>query len=154
MRKAMDAITIIGWILALANLILVGVTIRSQWLSNSAILVASFEQQFGSEEMIESRRKTALTIRDELQSPENTRLLTGYWPVLSFYDGIGAMVRRKAINKTLVLDRFGWRVVRCYYALTKETNLLSRTRDAGEEPNLYEHFVWLGKEMEKRYEKG
>ena len=144
-------IGIVASVLAVANLIVLVGTIWFQWLSNSATLVASFEQQFRSDEMIQSRRKLALLMKEELEAPKDNRLLTGYWPVLSLYDGIGAMVRRKAIDERLVRNRFSWRIHRCYVALTKETNLLKKTQDASNDSRLYEEFEWLGKRIDKRH---
>ena len=140
-----------GLALAALNLWLVYKTIRSQWLSNSATLVAWFEQEFGSDKIIQSRNKLAVTIRQEIQLPKKDHVLTGYWPVLSLYDVLGAMIRRKAIDEELSWNRFGWRIVRCHLALVKRTDLLKKTREI-DESTLYEQFDWLGKRWIKRYE--
>jgi hypothetical protein len=149
--KIAFGIGIMGLALAAVNLWLVYRTILSQWLSNSATLVTSFEQQFGSQEIMKSRQKLAKIIQEERQSPHTGHVLAGYWPILSFFDGIGAMARRKAIDKELVFNRFAWRIVRCYYALTVETQLLQNTRNFTNEPRLYEQFEWLAQDMKKRY---
>jgi len=154
----MDSGLLAIWVQAIGTISTIGVgawsirwQVRRQWLAHSAALLMSLEEQFRSKELIEGRRALAHKIQVEIRKSSQGSALPGYWPALSFFDDLGAMVHRKAIDEELVWDRFNWRITRCYIALKGETNLLENTRTFYKEPFMYSRFEWLAERMLECY---
>lgn len=120
---------------------------------NSANLLLALESKFGEPGMILARKEFAIRINDHLHTTENA--LTGYHPVLAFYDMLASQVQRGVIDEKLIWHRFGWRIIRCWLAISinprhqhdqlpAEGSLLERMRSMENEPTIYDMFEWLG----------
>lgn len=120
---------------------------------NSSNLLLALESKFGEPGMILARREFAQLVKDHLTTAENA--ITGYLPVLSFYDMLAAQVNRGVLDEKLIWHRFGWRVIRCWLAIainpTHHQNILpapgsliDRHRILESEPTSYEMLEWLG----------
>ncbi len=137
--------------------------IRKQRQLNSANLLLSLEAKYGEPGMIQARRDFAELVRVNLDSTKNA--LTGFQPVISFFDMLGALVHRGVLDEMLIWHRFGWRVIRCWLAIAANPNqmseqfpspgsLIERMRTSENEPGIYTQFEWLGKrfvEMDCRF---
>lgn len=120
---------------------------------NSANLILALESKFGEPAMIRSRKEIAELVRVHLNTSQNA--LTGYHPIISFYDMLGALVHRGVLDETLIWHRFGWRVIRCWLAIASNPDqeeqklpslgsLIDRMRRVENEPLIYEQLEWLG----------
>jgi hypothetical protein len=126
---------------------------------NSANLLLSLEAKYGEPGMIRARKEFAEIVRVNLNSEKNA--LTGYQPVLSFFDMLGALVHRGVLDEQLIWHRFNWRVIRCWLAIATNVNLmqknqpaagslLERLRRTEREPHIYDQFEWLAKRFVQR----
>lgn len=120
---------------------------------NSANLLLALESKFGEPGMILARKEFAERIKSHLDSTENA--LTGYHPVLAFFDTLAAQVNRGVLDEKLIWYRFGWRVVRLWIgiamnprhdqdALPCPGSLIDRLRILEQEPTAYVMLEWLG----------
>jgi len=125
---------------------------------NSSNLLLALESKFGEPSMILARREFAERIKEHLTTAENA--LTGYHPVLAFYDMLAAQVNRGVLDETLIWHRFGWRVIRCWLAIAINPthhqeaipapgSLLDRLRILENEPTSYVMLQWLGNRFVK-----
>lgn len=126
---------------------------------NSSNLLLALESKFGEPGMILARREFAERIKNHLTTAENA--ITGFLPVLSFYDMLAAQVNRGVLDEKLIWHRFGWRVIRCWLAIAinpthhQDTlpapgSLIDRHRILESEPNSYEMLEWLGNRFVKK----
>ena len=120
---------------------------------NSANLLLALESKFGEPGMINARKEFAERIKSNLSTAENA--LTGYHPVLAFYDTLAAQVNRGVLDEKLIWHRFGWRVVRCWLGIAMNPShaentlpcpgsLIDRLRILENEPTSYVMLEWLG----------
>lgn len=123
--------------------------IRRQWLLNSANLVTSLVEKFGADDMLKQRYDLARLVDDHVRGL--TVDISGDVPLLSFFENIGHLVRRNALDKKMVFNKFTWWVVRYYWGLTEPTDLIAALRRQEHDPTLYEEFVWLGRELVEVY---
>lgn len=126
---------------------------------NSANLLLALETKFGEPGMILARKEFAERLKSHLGTTENA--LTGYHPVLAFYDTLAAQVNRGVLDEKLIWHRFGWRVVRSWLGIAINPNhhanklpspgsLIDRLRILESEPSSYEMFEWLGNRFVER----
>jgi len=126
---------------------------------NSANLLLALESKFGEPGMILARKEFAIRINEHLHSTENA--LSGYHPVLAFYDMLASQVNRGVLDEKLIWHRFGWRVIRCWLAISMNPrhqhhrlpapgSLMDRMRSMENEPTIYDMFEWLGNRFVKR----
>jgi hypothetical protein len=120
---------------------------------NSANLLLALESKFGEQGMIHARKEFAERIKLHLNTTDNA--LTGYHPVMAFYDMLAAQVNRGVLDEKLIWHRFGWRVVRAWLAvainpshhdltLPAPGSLMDRHRIMEKEPTSYVMLEWLG----------
>jgi hypothetical protein len=122
---------------------------RKQWLLHSAQLITELVAQFRSDELVGERRKLARLIAERVDG--KVVQLEGDYPVLGFFENIGLLARRDALDKEMVFNKFGWEVVRYHDALTHPTDLIAETRERHREPSLYEETEWLYRCMLRMY---
>jgi hypothetical protein len=121
---------------------------------NSANLLLAIEAKYGEPGMIVARKEFAEIVRANLHSEKNA--ITGFQPVLSFFDMMAALVHRGALDERLIWHRFHWRIIRGWLAIAANMevmsaqspapgSLLERMRRLEQEPRIYDQFEWLGK---------
>lgn len=131
---------------------------RKQRQLNSANLLLALESKFGEASMLTARRQFAELVKNNLHSIDNA--LTGYHPIVSFYDMLGSLVNRGVLDERLIWYRFGWRIIRGWLSIamhptqSSETlpapaSLIDRMRSAEQEPRIYEMFEWIGNRFVK-----
>ena len=155
-----------AWMSSLVATVGLGGIFYQSWKArqlNSANLLLALETKFGEPGMILARKEFAERIKAHLDSTENA--LTGYHPVLAFYDTLAAQVNRGVLDEKLIWHRFGWRVLRCWIGIAMNPrcegdklpcpgSLLDRHRILEQEPTSYNMLEWLGNrfvEKEIRY---
>ncbi len=130
--------SVAAWVSTFAAIIGLGGIFYQAWKArqlNSANLLLALESKFGEPGMILARKEFAERIKSHLDSTENA--LTGYHPVLAFFDTLAAQVNRGVLDEKLIWYRFGWRVVRCWIGI-------DRLRILEHEPTAYIMLEWLG----------
>lgn len=148
--------SVAAWASTFAAIIGLGGIFYQAWKArqlNSANLLLALESKFGEPGMILARKEFAERIKSHLDSTENA--LTGYHPVLAFYDTLAAQVNRGVLDEKLIWYRFGWRVVRCWIGIAMNPrhdqdtlpcpgSLIDRLRILEQEPTSYVMLEWLG----------
>lgn len=145
-----ETVTLVGTVITvIATLIGIWWQMRKQWLLHSASMVTSLSDRYDSADM-RVDRKTFNRMIVETRNGQPADFL-GYLPVLLFFEHIGHLVRRHALDKLMVWNRFGWEVL-CYYtALTRPSNKLEEIRKKETDESVYEEFEWLSKHMSALY---
>lgn len=129
-----------GALAAVATLIVAGVNffqLRHSRFTLGVDIILQLEAAFDSPEMGEARRQAAIA----LKADPNTADIE---PVLDFFETIGVLVRRHAIDKELAWNSFSYWVLR-YEALAREQ--IHARRKAETDDTYYEEFDFLVKEM-------
>lgn len=124
---------------------------RKQWLLHSANLVSELADQFTGDEWRVYRKHSAEALQRHRSGGSID--LSKDIPVLGFFENIGHLVRRKAIDKLMIWNKFGWYVTRYYLALTEDEDLIDDIRTKERDPTLWEELEWLNREMLKIYKK-
>jgi len=121
----------------------VGWQIKKQWLLHSATMVTDLVSQFNSESF-ERRRRRFIKLLLQHRQGEDVSLSGNYgFGVLGFFEHIGHLVRRGALDETMIWNKFGWEVV-CYYRiLTSGKNLITELREQQSNPAEYTELQWL-----------
>lgn len=121
--------------------------VRKQWLLHSASMVTALADRYDSADMRADRKRFGEMIVDFRAG--NSVDFLGYLPVLLFFEHLAHLVRRGAIDKLMVWNRFGWEVV-CYYtALKKPKDMLSEIRKQEHDQTIYEEFEWLARAVQE-----
>ncbi len=134
-----------------ASLIAVWLQARRQWLLNSANLVTSLVDRFSSSDW-ECRRVKFINLLS-LPGDDPKRTLFGNYGfgVLGFYEHIGHLVRRGAVDLFMIHNKFAWEIV-CYYQLMRSgADLLAEVRTRHKDNTQYMEFEWLNRAMAKKY---
>lgn len=66
-----------------------------------------------------------------------------------FFELLGSLTRRGALDEPLVWRVFGGWVTNYYYALRNPVDYLGRSREAFGDPSLFEDFEWLDERMRR-----
>jgi hypothetical protein len=123
--------------------------LRKTSLLHSAEMVTALAERFNSETMRHSRVHFAELLESHCRG--NSVWLSGDLPVLSFFEHVGHLVRRHALDEQMAWNRFSWLLARYYLALTVRGNLLADIRQKETEPELYIEFEWLCRWALQRY---
>ncbi len=119
--------------------------IKKQWLLHSATMVTALLGEFESEEFKRKRRQCSELAALHL-SGENASLIGNYgFGVLGFFEHVGHLVRRGALDTEMIWNRLGWEIVGYYEALTAQPSLIAQLRE--DHPSAYSEFEWLHRTM-------
>jgi len=103
------AITLLGIIAALTGIFW---QVRKQWLLHSATLITSMDERFTSSAWLYHRVncRRRLSAFNEGEGKEVLDLSDDF-PVLGFFENMAYLVRKGALHKEMVWNKFGWYVV-------------------------------------------
>jgi hypothetical protein len=141
---AQAGVTFIGIVVAVFGILW---QLRKQWLLHSANLIATLDERFHSPEF--RRLRVAGQSRLSSHVDNCARLdLSNDLPVLGFFENVAYLARRRALDKKMVWNKFGWYVVGYYLAITRwkdanQKNAIEQYREKEKDETLYEEFVWL-----------
>lgn len=107
----------------------------------SARALLELRDRFDGPKMRAARRALAHDLLDR----SITEVTTVDVPV--FFELIGALTHRGALDEPLVWSVFGGWVTNYYYALRHPTDYLGRSREAFGDPSLFSEFEWLNHRM-------
>lgn len=154
----LDAQTVAAWGAVLATiagvfaaLFAVWWQIRKQWLLNSANIITELADRYTSSDWRTYREHCANVLIAHRNGA--TVDLSRDFPVLGFFENIGHLVRRGALDKIMIWNKFGWYVVRYHLALTRGRSLIEENRRSEADPTLWEEFEWLNRQMVRIYKR-
>lgn len=136
--------------------ILVGVIgllyqLRREWLLHSAEMMANLVAQFNSEEF-QRRRKSLAAHLEPVTEGRPVSLTSDYGlGVLGFYENLGHLVRRRALDEMMVWTKFSWELVCYFQCITMDGNPLAVERRKNGDPTLYEEMEWLNARFARTY---
>lgn len=125
--------------------------IRKQWLLNSANVVSSFADRWGTDEWRKYRIYSAKAIKKHLEGKPVD--LSKDLPILGFFEHIGYLARRGGLDKEMIWNKFGWYIVRYHMGLSYKNSLIEQNRVNEGDHTLWEELDWLASEMLKIYRK-
>jgi hypothetical protein len=125
--------------------------LRREWLLHSAEMVTDLVAQFNSEEF-GKRRRSLVAHLEHVVAGKPVSLTSDYGlGVLGFYENIGHLVRRRALDEMMVWTKFSWELVCYFQCITMGTNALATEREKNGDPTLYEELEWLNARFVKTY---
>lgn len=71
--------------------------------------------------------------------------------VLGFYENLGHLVRRRALDEMMVWTKFSWELVCYFQCITANGDALAVARTKNGDPTLYEEMEWLNKRFVRTY---
>jgi membrane dipeptidase len=146
-----DPTALVALIGVFASLAVAAWQIRRQWLLNSANLVTLLVDRFNSPDWEAKRVKFTSLLLKPSDDPGRTLLGNYGYGVLGFYEHIGHLVRRGAVDLFMIHNKFAWEIV-CYYQLIRsEKDLLGEVRDRHNDKTQYMELEWLNRAMVKKY---
>lgn len=123
---------------------------RREWLLHSADLVSTLLDRFEAPLLANARCNLATLCESRHQGRQID--IDGD-RVLSFFEHLGYLVRRGALDETMVANKFGWQVIGYHYALTRGAmGPIDVLRSETGTPSLYTEFDGLAKRMERIFE--
>lgn len=125
--------------------------VYKQWVLSSAAFVSNLLSEFNSPHFASSRRKCAEVMIAHLRGKDVTLVGNYGFGVLGMFEHISYLVRRGALDRDMVWNKFGWEMVGYYYCVTSGTNLLEQLRANHRDRTQYEHFEWYAPKMIKSY---
>jgi predicted DNA-binding transcriptional regulator len=140
-------VTSLGVIVALGG---VWWQVKRQWLLHSANLVTQLDDRWNSPEWRVHRQHCAELLADHHSGAKDLDL-TESFPVLSFFENLAYLVRRGAIDRMMVWNKFGWYVVGYHLALKTPKNAIQDIRLKESDPTLWEEFEWFCQESVRIY---
>jgi len=117
--------------------------LRREWLLHSAEMVTGLVTEYNSEDF-ENRRKNLAALLAPVAKGERISIAdASVFGVLGFYENLGHLVRRGALDELMVWNKFSWDLV-CYFeCLVLGDNALRKLREQFGDPTLYEEMEWL-----------
>lgn len=126
--------------------------LRRGWLLHSAEMVTDLLVQFNSPEFERRRRSFAKLLKERGVAGELVPIAKGYpLGVLGFYEHIGHLVHRRALDEKMVWTKFAWELVCYFHCITKDGNALEAARQKNGDRTLYEEMEWLNGRFVKIY---
>ena len=125
--------------------------LRREWLLHSAEMVTNLVTEYNSEDF-ENRRKSLASLLEPVAAGELISIAdVSVFGVLGFYENLGHLVRRRALDELMVWNKFSWDLVCYYQCLVLGDNALSKLREQYGDPTLYEEMEWLNARFVKIY---
>jgi hypothetical protein len=143
----MDLNSFIAFVTALAALIVATVTYYQLKHSRFALgvdLILKLEAQFDQAEMKAARSRAAKALIPKLAAPDELLLSTDLEPVLDFFETLGLLVRRRAVDEELAWNSFSYWLLR--YAALAPHQIKARRR-LESDWTYYEEFEHLAKRL-------
>lgn len=143
-----------AWAAVLAALLSIAVSMavvywqfRKSWLLHSAVMMTSLLEQFEATAFAESRRRCGELAARHVQG-EQVSLRGNYgFGIFGFFEHIGHLLRRGALDEELVWNRMGWEIVGYWEAFgARKRSLILELREAGKISE-YCEFEWLHRRM-------
>src|SRR6266545_1007636 len=128
-----------------ASLVVVYWQNKKQWLLHSASMVTTLLEEFESEDFELKRRRCAELAERHLSGKQATLLKHYGFGVLGFFEHVGHLVRRHALDEEMVWNRLGWEIAGYYEALSSPPSLIAELRE--NHPSIFTEFEWLHRKM-------
>ena len=132
------------WVLVAGILSLWYLQTRQARHLNSATALLALKDRFEASKMRVARRALA---RDLLEG-SISEVTTVEVPV--FFELMGALVHRGALDEPLVWSAFGGWVTNYYHAMRHPVDYIGRSRSAFRDPTIFREFEWLHGRMTRR----
>jgi hypothetical protein len=131
------------WILVVGTLILMWWQTRQDHALNSANAVMQLRERFDSERMRAARRHLSQKLlqgaHEDIASTE----------VLTFFELVGALTRRKLLDEDLVWEAFGTWVTTYYASVRHPVDLIGQIRTALKDPMVFHNLEWLAHRVDE-----
>jgi hypothetical protein len=125
--------------------------LRREWLLHSAEMMTNLVAQFNSEDF-ERRRRSLAAHLEPVTEGKPVSLTSDYGlGVLGFYENLGHLVRRRALDEMMVWTKFSWELVCYFQCITMDGNALAVERRKNGDPTLYEEMEWLNARFVRIY---
>ncbi|MCI4369106.1 MAG: hypothetical protein L3K09_06055 [Thermoplasmata archaeon] len=132
---------IAAWALVIGTLaVMYWQTLQAQRL-HSANAVMELRERFDSSRVRQARRQLALQL---LEGKEKE---IGNWEVPAFFELMGAMTHRRALDETLVWHAFGGWITNYWFALCHPVDIVGSHRSDFRDPLVLAEFEWLKDRM-------
>ncbi len=139
-------LTVLGligtWILVLGTLFLMYWQTRQNQILNSANAVLTLRERFDSDRMRAARRHLSQMLlagsHEDIVSME----------VLTFFELVGSMTRRRLLDEELVWEAFGTWITTYHTAVRHPVDLLEKIREVLKDPLVFHNLDWLAKRVE------
>lgn len=141
----------VAFLAVIASIVGVFLQNRKAWLLASASLVTTLVSEFNGPEFSGRRRRFAKLAAAHLHGQEATLIGNYGFGVLGMFEHIAYLVRRGALDRSIVWNKFGWEMVGYYYALTARHDLLEELRANHSDRTQYEHYQWFVTKMVASY---
>lgn len=130
------------WILAIGTLVLLYWQTRQNQLLNSANAVLTLRERFDSDRMRAARRHLSQMLlagsHEDIISME----------VLTFFELVGAMTKRRLLDEKLVWEAFGTWISTYYSAVRRPKDLISTIRGLLKDPLVFHNLEWLAERVD------
>ena len=131
------------WILVIGTILLMYWQTRQNHILNSANAVMTLRERFDSDRMRAARRhlsqKLLAGAHEDIVSTE----------VLTFFELVGALTRRRLLDEELVWEAFGTWITTYYLAVRRPVDLIGQIRDALKDPLVFQSLQWLSQRIEQ-----
>lgn len=134
-----------------ASLVVVYLQNKKQWLLHSASMVTTLLEEFESEHFEVKRRRCAELAARHLSGKHATLLKHYGFGVPGFFEHVGHLVRRRALDEEMVWNRLGWEIAGYYEALSAPPSLIAELRE--NHPSIFTEFEWLHRKMFAHFSK-
>ena len=139
-------LTVLGligtWILVLGTLFLMYWQTRQNQILNSANAVLTLRERFDSDRMRAARRHLSQMLlagsHEDIVSME----------VLTFFELIGSMTRRRLLDEELVWEAFGTWITTYHTAVRHPVDLVGKIREVLKDPLVFHNLDWLAERVE------
>lgn len=142
---AVGAVAIVG------SLIGVMLQVHKQSVLSAATLVSDLLAEFNSPGFAVRRKRCAELLAAHLLGEDVTLVGNTGYGVFGMFEHIAYLVKRGALDRDMVWNKFGWEMVGYYVCVTSPPNLLEQLRVNHRDNTLYEHFEWFALKMIQRY---
>jgi hypothetical protein len=130
------------WILVLGTLVLMYWQTRQNQILNSSNSVLTLRERFDSDRMRSARRHLSQMLlassHEDIVSME----------VLTFFELIGTMTRRRLLDEGLIWEAFGTWITTYYNAVRHPVDLVGNIRKVLKDPLVFHNFEWLAGRVE------
>jgi len=127
--------------------------IKKQWLLHSADMITSLVDRYNSESFEQRRLRFISMLLDHRDGKDITLIGNYGFGILGFFENIGHLVRRGALDKLMVWNKFGWEIIAYYNAITFRHDFIQEIRKHDHDETHYEEFEWLNNEMVNVFKK-
>lgn len=132
------------WALVIGTLALIYWQTRQSQVLNSANAVITLRERFDSDRMRSARRHLSQMLlagtHEDIVSME----------VVTFFELMGAMTRRKLLDEELIWEAFGTWITTYYNGIRRPRDIVGEVRKSLKDPLVFHNFEWLALRIDAR----